>query len=91
MTSTTRRHLLTASLALALAPTAFAQARGAPLSERVAYSTSAMVGRLPGAGAVGEVAAAMGWLDTDSAVYEGLYGNRPFTGDNIFALFTRTR
>jgi hypothetical protein len=52
---------------------AFAQSRGAPLVQRAAYTASAMVGRLPGAGAVGEVAAAMGWLDTDGAVYEGVY------------------
>jgi hypothetical protein len=53
--------------------TAFAQAKDAPFLQRTAYATSAMAGRLPGAGAVGEVAAAMGWLDTDGAVYEGLY------------------
>ena len=52
---------------------AFAQSKDAPLMQRAAYSTSAMIGRLPGAGAVGEVAAAMGWLDTEGAVYEGLY------------------
>jgi hypothetical protein len=53
--------------------TALAQSKGRPLSERAAYATSAMVGRLPGAGAVGEVAAAMGWLDTEGAVYQGVY------------------
>ena len=52
---------------------AFAQSQGAPLVQRAAYTASAMVGRLPGAGAVGEVAAAMGWLDTEGAVYEGVY------------------
>ncbi|GAB4440239.1 MAG: hypothetical protein OHK0015_35980 [Chloroflexi bacterium OHK40] len=57
----------------AMGSAAFAQAKDAPLAQRVAYSASAMVGRLPGAGAVGEVAAAMGWLDTDGAVYEGVY------------------
>ena len=53
--------------------TAFAQAKDAPLLRRAAYATSAMVGRLPGGGSVGEVAAAMGWLDTDGAVYQGIY------------------
>jgi hypothetical protein len=53
--------------------TAFVQAKDAPLRQRVAYTASAMAGRIPGGGAVGEVAAAMGWLDTDSAVYEGMY------------------
>ena len=53
--------------------TAFAQSQDASLGQRVAYTASAIMGRLPGAGAVGEVAAAMGWLDTDGAVYEGLY------------------
>jgi hypothetical protein len=53
--------------------TAFLQAKDAPLRQRVAYTASAMAGRMPGGGAVGEVAAAMGWLDTDSAVYAGVY------------------
>jgi hypothetical protein len=53
--------------------TAFAQSEGASLRQRATYASSAMVGRLPGAGAVGEVAAAMGWLDTDGAVYQGIY------------------
>jgi hypothetical protein len=52
---------------------ALAQSRDASPSQRVTYAASAMAGRLPGAGAVGEVAAAMGWLDTDSAVYQGIY------------------
>jgi hypothetical protein len=52
---------------------ALAQSRDASPGQRVTYAASAMAGRLPGAGAVGEVAAAMGWLDTDSAVYEGVY------------------
>jgi len=65
----------------AMGSAAFAQSRDASLGQRVAYTTSAMVGRLPGAGAVGEVAAAMGWLDTDSAVYEGVYaGDRSRQG-----------
>ncbi|NTU84417.1 MAG: hypothetical protein HGA45_34480 [Chloroflexales bacterium] len=53
--------------------TAFAQSQGASLPDRVSYTASAMVGRIPGMGSVGEVAAAMGWLDTDSATYQGLY------------------
>lgn len=57
----------------AMGSAAFAQSRDASLGQRIAYTGSAMVGRLPGAGTVGEVAAAMGWLDTDSAIYEGLY------------------
>jgi hypothetical protein len=57
----------------AMGSAAFAQSRDASLGQRLAYTTSAMVGRVPGAGAVGEVAAAMGWLDTDAPVYEGLY------------------
>jgi len=52
---------------------AFAQSKGAPLLERATYATSAMVGRLPAVGAVGEVSAAMGWLDTESVVYQGIY------------------
>jgi hypothetical protein len=64
----------TAYLGLAAAGgTAFAQAKQDPFLQRTAYAASALVGRLPGAGAVGEVAAAMGWLDTEGAVYEGLY------------------
>jgi hypothetical protein len=52
---------------------ALAQSRDASLGQRLTYATSAMAGRLPGAGAVGEVAAAMGWIDSDSSIYEGLY------------------
>jgi len=60
---------------------AFAQSDGGSLGQRAAYTASAMVGRLPGAGAIGEVAAAMGWLDTEGAVYEGVYaGERSHHG-----------
>jgi hypothetical protein len=63
-----------ASAAMAAAGSmAFAQSGEAPLGSRAAFAVSAMVGRLPGAGQVGEVAAAMGWIDSDSAAYRGLH------------------
>jgi hypothetical protein len=37
------------------------------------YALGAMAGRIPGMAEIGEVAAAMGWLDTDGAAYSGLY------------------
>jgi hypothetical protein len=48
---------------------------GAAASEgtrRNSYALAAMAGRLPGVAQVGEVAAAMGWLDTDSTIFSGL-------------------
>jgi hypothetical protein len=58
---------------VALAGMAVAQSKDAPLLERAVYTSGAMLGRLPGGGAVGEVAAAMGWIDTEGALYEGVY------------------
>lgn len=64
----------------AIGSAAMAQTKGAPIGERMTYAASAMAGRLPGMGSVGEVAAAMGWLDTDGALYEGIYaGDRSLT------------
>ena len=57
----------------AMGAAAAAQSRDAAPGQRVAYTAAAMAGRLPGMGAVGEVAAAMGWIGTDSATYQGLY------------------
>jgi hypothetical protein len=43
------------------------------------YALGAMAGRLPGMAQVGEVAAAMGWLDTEGAAYSGLYAGERST------------
>ena len=52
---------------------ALAQTQDAPLRTRVTYAAGAMAGRLAGVGAMGEVAAAMGWVDSDSATARGVY------------------
>ena len=57
----------------AMGAAAAAQSRDAAPGQRATYTAAAMAGRLPGMGAVGEVAAAMGWIGTDSATYQGLY------------------
>lgn len=43
------------------------------------YALGAMAGRIPGMAQVGEVAAAMGWLDTEGAAYSGLYAGERST------------
>jgi hypothetical protein len=55
---------------------------GLAASERTksnTYALGAMAGRLPGMAQVGEVAAAMGWLDTEGAAYSGLYAGERST------------
>jgi hypothetical protein len=41
--------------------------------QRLTYTAAAMAGRLSGVGAVGEVAAAMGWVGDDEPMYQGTY------------------
>jgi hypothetical protein len=43
------------------------------------YALGAMAGRIPGMAEIGEVAAAMGWLDTEGAAYSGLYAGERST------------
>jgi hypothetical protein len=43
------------------------------------YAMATMAGRIPGMAQVGEVAAAMGWLDTEGAAYSGLYAGERST------------
>jgi hypothetical protein len=45
---------------------------GSERTKSNSYALSAMAGRIPGMAEVGEVAAAMGWLSTDGALYSGL-------------------
>jgi hypothetical protein len=55
---------------------------GLAASERTksnTYALGAMAGRIPGMAEIGEVAAAMGWLDTDGAAYSGLYAGERST------------
>ena len=55
---------------------------GLAASERTksnTYALGAMAGRIPGMAQVGEVAAAMGWLDTEGAAYSGLYAGERST------------
>jgi hypothetical protein len=55
---------------------------GLAASERTksnTYALGAMAGRIPGMAEIGEVAAAMGWLDTEGAAYSGLYAGERST------------
>lgn len=61
-----------AALGKAYLGTTVAGATGLARTGSVAYGTAAMAGRFSPVMAVGEVAAAMGWLDDEGAVYSGL-------------------
>src|SRR5690348_15804644 len=52
---------------------------GSEQTESKTYALGSMAGRLPGMAEIGEVAAAMGWLDTDGATYSGLYAGERST------------
>src|SRR6185503_19598169 len=55
---------------------------GLAASERTksnTYALGAMAGRIPGMAEIGEVAAAMGWLDREGAAYSGLYAGERST------------
>ncbi len=62
----------TLGVATAGATMAVAGAVASEGTRRNTYALAAMAGRLPGVAQVGEVAAAMGWLDTDSTLFSGM-------------------